>query len=143
MPRSSKGRGGARTGTPGTAYPNRTDLAGSVATGQPYGHAAAQLDAQSIVPMGTPSVPAASTPASWPLPGAAGPLDRPTERPGEPVTAGVGVGPGPGPTPEGPDPDIEALRQYLPVFELLASDPSSAPSTRAYVRRLRAFTPRH
>ena len=32
-----------------------------------------------------------------PLVGAAGPLDRPTERPNEPVTHGLPVGPGAGP----------------------------------------------
>lgn len=31
-----------------------------------------------------------------PIPGGAGPLLRPTERPGEPITAGMPIGPGPG-----------------------------------------------
>lgn len=32
-----------------------------------------------------------------PVPGANGPISRPTERPGEPVTAGLPMGPGIGP----------------------------------------------
>lgn len=39
-----------------------------------------------------------SSPALPPVqPGEMGALDRPTERPGEPVTAGLPSGPGPGP----------------------------------------------
>ncbi len=32
------------------------------------------------------------------MPGARGPLTRPTERPNEPITAGLSTGPGPGPS---------------------------------------------
>jgi hypothetical protein len=48
--------------------------------------------------MGAPSPPPAVPP------GAHGPIDRPTERPGEPVTAGAPLGAGPGPEaiPPGP-----------------------------------------
>lgn len=80
-------RGGRRTGTPGTAYPNRSDLQGAqpvtAATGQAYGQAGAQRAAQQAIPL--------------PGPGELGPFDRPTERPQEPVTAGLPVGAGPGP----------------------------------------------
>ena len=34
-----------------------------------------------------------------PVPGERGPLTRPTERPNEPITAGLSTGPGPGPRP--------------------------------------------
>lgn len=58
MPRPSKGggRGGARQGSPNTAYSNRTDLnqaklAPTAVPGQPYGAAGAQLAAQSAIPM--------------------------------------------------------------------------------------------
>ena len=125
MPRTRQG--GARGGTPGTPYPNRQDLASQpslparVATGQTYGKAQSQLQAQRAVPMAPPrlalappgaangaQVPASGPGAvpgiSGPMPGAAGPLHRPTERPSEPVTAGAPVGPGPGPeaVPQGP-----------------------------------------
>ena len=59
------------------------------ATGQTYGEAGAQRAAQQAVPMGTPQAPVVA-------PGSLGNLDRPTERPMEPVTAGNPMGAGPG-----------------------------------------------
>lgn len=77
-------------------YANRTDLqnptkkmAVTAATGQTYGEAGAQRAAQQAVPMGTPQAPVIA-------PGSLGNLDRPTERPLEPVTAGNPLGAGPG-----------------------------------------------
>lgn len=74
--------GGARTGTPGVAYPNRTDMTASAGTqpataptGQPYGQHGQQIAAQQAIPL----------PA----------FDAPTGRPNEPVTAGLNSGPGP------------------------------------------------
>lgn len=82
-------------------YPNRTDLrnpaqkvAKMAATGQAYGEAGKQLAAQSAVPMGGSPMEAAPPPA---MPGQAGGLDRMTERPNEPLTAGMPFGAGPGP----------------------------------------------
>ena len=77
------------------AYPQRTDLnmAPSAVPGQTYGEAGAQMAAQRAVPMGAPAAPAApKTPTV--TPGQYGPLDRPTERPNEPLTAGAPFGPG-------------------------------------------------
>ena len=82
-------------------YANRTDLqnptkkiAKTVVPGQTYGEGARQMEAQRAVPMGTPVAP---EPANFVPAGGYGALDRPTERPFEPVTAGnpLGVGPGP------------------------------------------------
>lgn len=80
------------------AYGNRTDLnnpANKVrkmaATGQTYGAATQQMRAQSAVPM------AASPAEQVPAPGSMGSLDRMTERPSEPITAGMDFGAGPGP----------------------------------------------
>ena len=77
-------------------YANRTDLqnptkkmAVTAATGQTYGEAGAQRAAQQAVPMGAPQAPVIA-------PGSLGNLDRPTERPTEPVTAGNPLGMGPG-----------------------------------------------
>lgn len=117
MPRSRQG--GPRAGTPGTAYPNRTDLAQNktlpvkAAPGQVYGQAAAQEQAQKAVPMGPPGASSAppGAPQGPPMaalqsspipPGAFGDIHRPTERPLEPVTAGAALGPGPGPEALGP-----------------------------------------
>lgn len=101
-------RGGKRTGKPGLAYPNRTDLNNppqpGMATfkGQPYGVAGQQQAAQQAVPTGQPALqgspagpagPGVPVPAG-PAPGSFGAFDRPTERPDEPVTAGIPTGPG-------------------------------------------------
>jgi hypothetical protein len=81
---------------------NRTDLAlpKTAAPKQPYGDAKAQIDAQSAIPMApSPSAPAAPAQAraaaSGPPPGSL-PYMHPTNRPEEPVTAGMDFGPGPG-----------------------------------------------
>jgi len=80
------------------AYGNRTDLNNPmtkmVAPGQTYGKGAEQRRAQQAVPM-APS--ASDTPApapSGPTPGGLGDFARPTDRPQEPITAGVDFGPG-------------------------------------------------
>jgi len=100
MPRKGKG----------SSVNNRTDLAMPVTTvpGQEYGKQIAQAQAQKIVPMGptpTPAAPAAQPQAQGPgimpqaQPAFAGTLNwhGPTERPSEPVQAGLPSGPGPGP----------------------------------------------
>lgn len=129
--------GGTRVGAPGTAYPNRSDLNANkslparAATGQTYGKAGQQLQAQQTVPMapqpvplpppGAPGPALPSGPAPGPPPpgsppmtmappphppGGMGALNRPTELPAQPVTHGAPVGPGPGP---------EALPQAVSV----------------------------
>jgi hypothetical protein len=95
--------------------PNRTDLTGdsrsqepiTVATGQPYGDATKQRNAQRAVPIGTPPTPQPPAQAPVPQPHVAQPSPGPgelpfldaTQRPNEPVTAGLPFGPGPGPAP--------------------------------------------
>ena len=127
MPRTANpnGRGGARQGTVGTQYANRTDLQGAVpvatAPGQPYGARAAQAAAQNAVPVAAPPAPgsqapsaspsggpgappaaplgipgAQATPGPRPLPGQL-PFTGPTARPTEPITTGLARGAGPGP----------------------------------------------
>jgi hypothetical protein len=84
-------------------YSNRSDLRNSAklpakaATGQTYGEAGKQMAAQRAVPMAAP--PTDVAPTTTPqrprvAPGSMGPLNRPTERPNEPVTAGAPFGPG-------------------------------------------------
>lgn len=80
-------------------YSNRTDLqnpaakmAATAAKGQAYGEAGKQIAAQQAVPMG--ASPAPSMPQGVP-PGSMGSLDRMTERPAEPITAGADFGAGP------------------------------------------------
>lgn len=124
-------RGGKRQGAPGTAYQNRTDLnapkplAPTAVPGQPYGAAGTQMAGQSAVPMGPPPTPgpgAAASPPSVaaPSPESAGPFNRPTERPSEPITAGLPTGPGPGPEalPKPPDPVLNGAAVLNSLDEL-------------------------
>lgn len=131
-------RGGSRSGRPGQNYANRSDLqnaprlAPTAQTGQPYGQAGAQLAAQESVPMGPPPIP----------------LSAPTQRPSEPVQAGLSLGPGPGPDSipaiapaPSVDPDLIALAPYLPALEIMTTLPTSSSATRNFVRRLRGAIP--
>jgi hypothetical protein len=85
--------GGYRQGTPGQAYPQRTDLAADT---QPVrspktkvqGDRKRREDAQRIMPLSRQP----------PTPGSLTPLTAPTERPGEPIQAGLPMGPGAGPS---------------------------------------------
>jgi hypothetical protein len=104
-------------------YPNRSDLrnpaqkvAKQAATGQGYGEAGKQLASQSAVPMGAPP-----TEAPVLQPGQLGALNRPTERPTEPVTAGAPFGPGrTAPTgmavPRNNDPVLNELRALYMAY---------------------------
>jgi hypothetical protein len=76
------------------AYANRTDLNSSAMTPE-YGGVKKLADAQKAVPMGASPAAAPQQQIQRPVPGAAGSLTRPTERPLEPVTAGANFGPGP------------------------------------------------
>lgn len=109
-------RGGARQGKPGTQHLNRTDLnvaklPAVAATGQTYGEAGAQIAAQQQVPMGPQPVPTPEGGGGGVLPGSLGPLDAPTARPDEPLTAGAPFGAGPGSLtpPPVPDPVLKGL----------------------------------
>jgi hypothetical protein len=109
-------------------YSNRSDLrnaggkvAKQTATGQTYGEAKKQMDAQSAVPM-------AAAPTDAPpqiQPGQLGAFNRPTERPNEPVTAGASFGAGPTPTTQFAVPvndpvltELRALYSAYPSTEL-------------------------
>jgi len=74
-------------------YPNRTDLqnpaqkiARQAAKGQQYGQATQQMESQRAVPMAkAPSDAAPTAPRTRPTPGGIGALDRPSERPNDPL----------------------------------------------------------
>lgn len=106
------GSGGTRSGAPGRAYSNRSDLNTrkvpvQTARGQPYGAAGEQRKSQSIVPLASPAPPTPALAPATPQTGIPGappssprasiPLDAPTARPDEPVTSGLSIGPGAGP----------------------------------------------
>ena len=112
------------------AYANRTDLnnpaqkvAVQAAKGQTYGAASAQMESQRAVPMGqAPTEMQAGQPAPA-LPGSLGAFNRPTERPEEPITAGVDFGEGLNAMQSGiskpprvNDPVVERLRSLYAQF---------------------------
>src|SRR5215204_3091863 len=94
-------RGGRRGRTPGEAYPNRSDLQTaqpiSAVKDQPYGQAGQQQKAQKTAPLAGAQAarvqPAPKAPQGMGEPPL--PFNRPTERKGEPITAGVPMGAGP------------------------------------------------
>lgn len=103
-------RGGRRSGQVGKPYPNRRDLrstqAPKAAQGQPYGEAKAQVDAQKAIPLSRIPAPQGVRPgpSTAAVAGMVGggnisvpPLNAPSARPNEPITAGLPTGPGPGP----------------------------------------------
>jgi len=89
------------------------------ATGQTYGKATEQMNAQRAVPMGTPP-----TEVQRPVPGTLGSLTRPTERPTEPITAGAPFGAGPGPVGAGiPQPTGDsALEELKAIYQAYPND---------------------
>jgi hypothetical protein len=114
--------GGARTGAPQTAYPGRPDLTAATqpvrsAKSVVQGDRKRREQAQAVMPL-----PATGRPP--PPPGSIPSLTAPTERPNEPVTAGLPVGPGPGPealgAPAAPTSDalfdLRALARRYPEY---------------------------
>lgn len=114
-------RGGRRQGAPGKAYSNRSDLNANAngprkpytptvapAGNQPHGAQANQLRSLAALPLATNpntastgSLAATGGTGATPDTGGIAPgqlprLDRPTERPNEPVTTGIDSGPGAG-----------------------------------------------
>jgi hypothetical protein len=75
------------------------------------------------------------------------PLTAPTQRPSEPVTAGVDAGPGPGrevlglksPT-DVTLQDLSKLSKYMPLMMQYADSPQSSGTMKAFVRYLRSQT---
>lgn len=75
------------------------------------------------------------------------PLSAPTQRPDEPVTAGVDAGPGPGrevlglKTPVDTQlQDLSKLSKYMPLMMQFADSPESSGTMKAFVKYLRSQT---
>lgn len=71
------------------------------------------------------------------------PLNAPTQRPGEPVTAGAARGAGPGTealntSPTTNQQDYTALRPALPMLQFLANLPGAHPGSQQFVRYLQS-----
>lgn len=126
MPRPKQG--GARQGTPGRAYANRTDL--QQAPDMSKNTAAA----------GGMTAPAMPRPGAFPEDTPM--LTDPTQRPMEPITDGLPSGPGRDQTAlTGFDPRVEETKQmatkWYPILSPLAEDPETPDSVRSLVRYLR------
>ena len=126
------------------ALSRRTDGAAhqapQVAPGNGYGERKEMLDIQSSSPMQGGG---GSTPVAASLP----PLNAPSARPDEPITAGAAFGPGVGPDAAGikqvgptqiDDQTRERLYGALPTLLWLASQPKASEQTKQFVRQLRA-----
>lgn len=105
-------RGGKRQGTPGVAYPNRTDLQTDMAPDTTGSTARGGMPLPSLVP---PLIGAEEVPD----------LADPTMRPGEPVTAGLSTGAGPGPEAIGmlPPNPVDPVRLAVEGMMLASPNP--------------------
>ena len=100
-------RGGRRNPQPGKQYPNRSDMRqpAQAVKNQTYGERGKQLEAQKVVPLPTaqarPVGPITQQAQQTQQLGMGAPpsipLNAPTGRPNEPITAGLPTGAGPGP----------------------------------------------
>lgn len=105
-------------------------------SGLPYGEGQAMMDIQGAATM-------AGTGMSAPAPII--PLSAPSQRPNEPVTAGVNGGEGPGMEALGlgardlvqNDKAKATLVSYMPALLQIASQPGTSPETRNIIRQLR------
>lgn len=125
-----------------------------------YGEQAAYQEAQAGAPMASasatpspgggsaPGAPAAGPPAAA-TPVEVTPFGAESMRPDEPVTHGADAGEGPGlaslglqdPAQRLSDQDLQRLRAELSYLEWMASLPNAAPTTRAYVRKIKGMLP--
>lgn len=125
-------RGGPRQGTPGKSYDNRTDLLGNYGQSKP-GASPASGGAAAPAPAGAP----AAQPPEAVHPDTILPLDAPTQRPNEPVTAGLPFGPGAGP-PAPPNRDVLTMLKYLPLLSAAAKDPDTPQTVLNFVQYLQS-----
>lgn len=116
-------RGGKRQGTPGKGYSNRTDL------GMNYDQAqnTAATGGMEPPPMPMPTV----TPEDSPM------LTDPTQRPAEPITAGLPIGAGAGPMTDTRLMETQQLKKYLPLMGLYLDRPDTPDSVRYLYRYIR------
>lgn len=124
---------------------NRTDLNQppiepvTAVPNQPYGEAGAQRAAQSAVPIGTPATPVPAPLTAAPARGAGAsvgaapgslPFLHPTNRPNEPITAGLPFGEGPGP--EVLNNDVVPVHPVATAFRQIANQsPAVSPLAEA------------
>lgn len=130
QPAAASGPGALSQRTDGNAT-----QAAQVAPGGPYGSRQDQMQIQQAAPMQGGGNPVPAQPQVNPR-DLLTPLDAPSQRPGEPITAGLGSVPQP--NPNGLDDQTrEQLQNALPVLAFLASQPQASEATRQFYRQLR------
>lgn len=143
--------GGHRQGTPGKAYANRTDLMNDYAPTQGLQTPAiGGLNPNPMPATGPPpptGVPQAAVSQVGTAPGPPGPLvtpdqvtpmDAPTDRPYEPVTAGMAGGPGVGPEALAFPPVAMQWMNTRDALTQMASAPTASPMLQVMAQRFRA-----
>ena len=102
--------------------------------GGKYGERKALAEAQSGAPMAGNQMPTQSPvmTSAPPSPPVAGLFD-PTQRPGEPVTAGLPVGPGETPAPQMAG-TYDMIMKYMPALELMASQEDAPEAFKSLVK---------
>lgn len=126
-------RGGARQGTPGKGYSNRTDLMASTkppAIGQVDTAAAGGMTAS---PQQAPQQPQRPMPSPDDTPM----LTDGTQYPDEPITAGMNMGPGVGASNMLAN-DTPSMQRYLPLLRPFLDRPDVPDSVRALYRYIRS-----
>ena len=108
----------------------RGQQAAKTATGQAYGEAKAQEEAQGVVPL--PQMEEPQMPA---MRAGSAPFGRPSERPNEAVTE-MGE-PHQAVRPEVTDQQRRQMMAMLPLVEMAASQPYATPRTRNLARKMR------
>ena len=132
-------RGGARQGTPGKGYANRTDLTQNYAPNTQNTAATGGMTAPPPPPdQPAQQQPPSATPDDSPM------MSDPTQRPDEPVTAGLDSGAGVGSNALlGADPRAQETAiiaaKWGPVLDHISSKPDTPDSVRVMTRYLRGF----
>jgi hypothetical protein len=111
-----------------------------------YGEQQQFRSIQQGAPIAQAAKPNPASPGGAPTSVTPPPLDAPSTRQGEPVTAGVDAGAGPGsavldnfdPSQMAAD-DVRYAQKYLPTLQYMVdTDPQASPATRALIRYLRS-----
>lgn len=130
----------ARKAPPGQSNSSVPEQPLRVPTGLGYGEAGKLENAQRANPLPNRSDPQAVLAAAAAFPAPDVGLGAPTQRPHEPVTAGLDKPLQP-PAPPPDLTDVLALARHLPMLETLAGRPNASATTRAFVRRIRSMLP--
>jgi hypothetical protein len=140
MPRRRRPRGATAGGSPAQGP--------AAATGQTYGARGAQMESQAQMPLADEQASfEQALSAAQGLSGQSVGMLGPSERPGEPVTAGMDVGAGPGSgglapiRQQLPPEEIANFSRWLPMMERQATNPTASASFRQLVRYLRSQLP--